>query len=78
MFYTITKKIDILKEIDDAISKNITTKLTNKADKELRFLWILVIANIVLVVGSASIIILINKTVIESVGNVKNQIKGVS
>lgn len=76
-FDTITKKIDILKEIDDAISKNITTKLTNKADKELRFLWILVIANIVLVVGSASIIILINKTVIESVGNVKNQIQGI-
>ena len=74
-FDAVTKKIEILKEIDDAVSKNIFSVLNANEQSVLTRLWAWLIINVALILLGAVIIILINKTIIDSVSSVKKQIQ---
>lgn len=74
-FDAMTKKIEILKEIDDAVSKNISSVLSANEQATMTRLWAWLIINVALILLGAAIIILINKTIIDSVNSVKKQIQ---
>jgi len=74
-FDAMTKKIEILKEIDDAVSKNIFSVLNANEQSVLTRLWVWLIINVALILLGAVIITLINKTIIDSVNSVKKQIQ---
>ncbi len=74
-FDAMTKKIEILKEIDDAVSKNIFSVLNANEQSVLTRLWVWLIINVALILLGTVIIILINKTIIDSVNSVKKQIQ---
>jgi methyl-accepting chemotaxis protein len=74
-FDAATKKIDALKEMDDTLSRNISQTLDDNEKQVLNGLWTWLIINILLALGGSIVIVLINKTIIESVSSVRNQIQ---